>query len=548
MKHGKNIDEVLKRGLQTASRDPKEQLEATRTRVLQRLWSTPTTDAANGFGEAKARQTHGHRAYSWSWFPTVAAAGALLVTIGLIALRQPAPVTNVSENGAASPQPLRIGETISTDSNPRTVFLADGSRIEMKSNSALSLQPADDGVQILLTRGVIIVSAAKQPHGHLYVRTKDMAVAVVGTVFVVGVEKEGSRVAVIEGEVHVKQHETETKLLPGQEFTSSPAVAASSASQEVLWSQHAAELVALLQQQTSQQLAAPKTSKWEVTSIRQCTGDTPGNARGGGNGTAPSPGAMGTSPGLLRVTCMPLKWLIERAYVKYFEADMKPTWFFPISGGPAWMESDLYTIMARTEGLPSEQEMRGPMLQALLEERFNLKMKREIREEPVYELRIADSGLKIKQLKDGECDAREVKRKDGEHDIEYLNRLMSDAASRGVFPCGFQSFSPQDGTRTPPGTKTVTVLGGGIDLLTRHLKLDRIIIDKTGLDGLLFDMQLTYAPDKSPMREPRPVPADPPGGDSIFVAFEKQLGLKLVPLNGPRTYYTIERVERPTPN
>jgi uncharacterized protein (TIGR03435 family) len=243
-------------------------------------------------------------------------------------------------------------------------------------------------------------------------------------------------------------------------------------------------------------------------------------------------------------------FLIERAYVKYYEADMKPTWFFPISGGPDWIESDLFTIMAKTEGLPSEQEMRGPMLQALLEERFNLRMKRDIRVEPVYELRIADSGLKIKQLKDGECDSRAMSKKEGETDLDYVNRLTSEktATGRPVFSCGFQSFSPQDGTKTPPGTKTITVLGGGIDLLTRHLKLDRIIIDKTGLDGRLFDMQLTYSPYKSPMREPQPVPTEPPGGESIFVAFEKQLGLKLVPLNGPRTYYTIEHVERPTPN
>jgi uncharacterized protein (TIGR03435 family) len=87
---------------------------------------------------------------------------------------------------------------------------------------------------------------------------------------------------------------------------------------------------------------------------------------------------------------------------------MKPTWFFPISGGPPWIESDLYTILAKTEGLPSEQEMSGPMLQALLEERFNLKMKREVQKEPVYELRISEGGLKIQPLKDGECASRSI--------------------------------------------------------------------------------------------------------------------------------------------
>jgi uncharacterized protein (TIGR03435 family) len=108
--------------------------------------------------------------------------------------------------------------------------------------------------------------------------------------------------------------------------------------------------------------------------------------------------------------------------------------------------------------------------------------------------------------------------------------------------------APRDGSKAPPGTTTVNVLGSSLDLLTRHLSLDRIIIDKTGLEGRLFDIQLTYAPDKSPSRNPRPVPAEPPGGDSIFVAIEKQLGLKLVPTDGPRTYYTIEHVERPSEN
>jgi uncharacterized protein (TIGR03435 family) len=257
---------------------------------------------------------------------------------------------------------------------------------------------------------------------------------------------------------------------------------------------------------------------------------------------------MGTSPGLLRVTCMPLEWLIERAYVKYLEPDMKPTWFFPISGGPEWIKHDLYTIMAKTEGLPSEQEMRGPMLQALLEERFNLKVKREIRQEPVYELTIAESGLKMQPLKEGECEAREDKAPEGESKAERLERMLKGLARRPAI-CGSQFIGgPQDGTKAPPRTRTVNVFGGPLDLLTRNLSLDRIIIDKTDLGERLFDMQLTYSIDKSPMREPQPVGMEPPGGDSIFLAIEKQLGLKLVPVVGPRTYYTIEHVERPSEN
>ena len=78
------------------------------------------------------------------------------------------------------------------------LVLSDGSQVEMRAQSELVLERADDGVRIRLNKGSVIVNAAKQ-HGHLYVQTKDVTVSVVGTVFVVQAEEEGSRVAVIEG-------------------------------------------------------------------------------------------------------------------------------------------------------------------------------------------------------------------------------------------------------------------------------------------------------------------------------------------------------------
>jgi uncharacterized protein (TIGR03435 family) len=47
---------------------------------------------------------------------------------------------------------------------------------------------------------------------------------------------------------------------------------------------------------------------------------------------------------------------------------------------------------------------------------------------------------------------------------------------------------------------------------------------------------------------PAQTPRVPSGADPVFAALEKQLGLKLVPTTGPRTYYVVEHVERPTPN
>lgn len=52
---------------------------------------------------------------------------------------------------------------------------------------------------------------------------------------------------------------------------------------------------------------------------------------------------------------------------------------------------------------PSPNTMRGPMLQTLLEEQFTLKMHRESREVPVYEMVVAKSGAKVKPLPPDSC-------------------------------------------------------------------------------------------------------------------------------------------------
>ena len=87
-----------------------------------------------------------------------------------------------------------------------------------------------------------------------------------------------------------------------------------------------------------------------------------------------------------------------------------------------------------------------------------------------------------------------------------------------------------------------------MDLLIRNLNLDRIVLDHTGIKGT-FDMKVTYSVLTSPMRDLYNLPANVvPTGDSIFTAMEQQLGLKLIPVKGPRVYYTIQNVERPTLN
>src|SRR5262249_28977200 len=69
------------------------------------------------------------------------------------------------------------------DRSGTTLVLPDDSRVEMRTRTELSFDRAPDGVRILLKEGSILVSAAKQRSGHLYVKTKDVTVSVVGTIF-----------------------------------------------------------------------------------------------------------------------------------------------------------------------------------------------------------------------------------------------------------------------------------------------------------------------------------------------------------------------------
>jgi uncharacterized protein (TIGR03435 family) len=256
---------------------------------------------------------------------------------------------------------------------------------------------------------------------------------------------------------------------------------------------------------------------------------------------------MGTSPGILRVTCLSVQWLAERAYVKWSDPEArKPKKMYPISGGPSWVETELYTIDAKTEVTPrTMQEMRGAMLQALLEDRFKLRMRREVREEQVYELRIADSGLKMKAVKEEECVPLTPEQKEA-HAKEVDAANKNSPVLIVVMPpirCGIAGGGLPFG-----GVIDFHGRGVPIDILLQQLPKEPIIIDKTGLTGR-FDYRLTYAPDATTARDPSTLlPEIPSGYGSLFVEIEKQLGLKLVPAVGPRDYYFIEHVERPTPN
>src|SRR5204863_6247073 len=109
----------------------------------------------------------------------------------------------------------------------------------MKDRSEFSIDQTLRGTTIHLNRGSVIVEAAKQK-GHLYVDTGDSLVSVTGTTFSVNAGTKGSRVSVIEGEVHLDRHGTDKVLRAGEQATTNASIEPVPVKDEVSWSRNAA--------------------------------------------------------------------------------------------------------------------------------------------------------------------------------------------------------------------------------------------------------------------------------------------------------------------
>jgi uncharacterized protein (TIGR03435 family) len=280
-------------------------------------------------------------------------------------------------------------------------------------------------------------------------------------------------------------------------------------------------------------LPAQSAPKFEVASIRPCEGLSPG-VRGG----VGSP-----SPGRLEATCVPVVALIQGASVRYANGHVNSAFPVPVSGGPAWIDSGLYNIEAKAEDDASLEVMAGPMMRALLEDRFNLKIHRETREIPVYALTVAKGGFKQHQLEPGSCPPK--------MSSEEMVALLQAGKALPKF-CGSVRFGP----------KMADMRGMSLDEFSRNLGrvLGRPIVGNTGIAGI-FDFHLEFAPDPAtPGLLPggalhfTAAPSDddtsnsPGGGPSIFTAMQEQLGLKLDPAKGPGEFLVIDSVSRPSEN
>ncbi|HEY3971710.1 MAG TPA: FecR domain-containing protein [Candidatus Sulfotelmatobacter sp.] len=142
---------------------------------------------------------------------------------------------------------IRNGDQVRTAKGSRAVVrLLDGSLLEMGERSDLSVSREWRGTTIHLDGGRVIVQAAKQKSGRLYLATDDGLVSVKGTIFSVNHGTKGSRVAVIEGVVRVDYGDRTTDLSAGEEATSNSTVSKVPIQNDIAWSKDSAKYLALL--------------------------------------------------------------------------------------------------------------------------------------------------------------------------------------------------------------------------------------------------------------------------------------------------------------
>jgi uncharacterized protein (TIGR03435 family) len=189
-------------------------------------------------------------------------------------------------------------------------------------------------------------------------------------------------------------------------------------------------------------------------------------------------------------------------------------------GGPTWIKSTRFDIVAKVEGSPmldtnkpgatvtaidrNAVEQVRLMLRQLLADRFKVRVHHETRNLPIYNLVLArpEGGI--------------------------------GPALRATAPdCGPLCGSIRS---TAPGNVTATSVSVGSIAHTMSAWLKRTVVDKTGIDGNV-DFTLTYAPEG----------VSDSSAPSIFTAVQEQLGLKLEPATGPVEVIVIDSAERPTP-
>ena len=268
------------------------------------------------------------------------------------------------------------------------------------------------------------------------------------------------------------------------------------------------------------------SQEFEVASIKQSAQDAQAQTSGG----------LSVDGSMVRYSALALKLYLGMAWrLKNYQIV-----------APDWMTSTRWDITAKLpQGSNSKQI--PEMMQALLLDRFQMKMHRETREIPVYGLVIGKGGLK---LKDSPANPAE---KGGEPAAQSANAAMTSGGTTVTYGNG--AYFTIGNNRFEGKKLSVAVIA---DALSRFA--DRPVIDMTGLEGS-YDFSMEFSPEDFRAMMIRAAIAqgtvvspealkllDASSGDTLFNAVEK-LGLKMESRKAPIEILVIDEAQKtPTEN
>ena len=305
---------------------------------------------------------------------------------------------------------------------------------------------------------------------------------------------------------------------------------------------------------------APTERRFEVASVKPSLSPyEQGRLAGQGQAVPQARFGIQTQPGGRFLAGSSLKQLIAEAF------DVKD---YQIEGGPEWLSSDYFEITANAGADATPADVKT-MLRTLLNERFGLRTRTEIRQAPVYVLTLARSDGRLgarltpsapecvqqmqetQQRRNDPAPAPqpertpEVQAREQADMRERMKRMMAGDLANAP-RCGTTMM----GSRANGGT---TYVSGGMEMssLVSRLssELSAPVLDQTGLSGR-FDLTLEYLSERS--FNGRPAGLDPNSTDPLPVpligALQQQLGLKLEKQIGPMPVVVIDAANRPTPD
>lgn len=280
----------------------------------------------------------------------------------------------------------------------------------------------------------------------------------------------------------------------------------------------------------AQKLPPPPPAEFEVATIK-LSDTSPAVASqtifGGGYGVLA--GGRVNLPGVV----WPLKWLIAIAWnLDTLEVD-------ELVKAHGWLDTAKFDVVAKlpanyvsAKGSPTEVEDLGPMLQALLIDRFRMKAHFESQPVTAYALVAAKS-----KLRRADPSIRAGCRIENRRAV-IINGSPSSAPSRDVTCHNITMAQFADQLQSIAGNF-----------------FSHPVADATGLEGA-WDFSFTFNPlnasQIAQLRNPQgptAAAADPIGGATIFDAIEKQLGLKLEMRKSALPVLVIDHIEeKPTDN